>query len=54
MVDNYDKKAAEMSQKEISKALEKAREYFEKEKNFQERSNGDFSESTKRKKALIH
>mgnify|MGYP001006614137 CR=1 FL=1 len=30
VVDNYDKKAAEMSQKEISKALEKAREYNRK------------------------
>ena len=27
VVDNYDKKAAEMSQKEINDALEKAREY---------------------------
>ena len=33
-----------------NRVKEKAREYFEKEKNFQERSNGDFSESTKRKK----
>ena len=30
VVDNYDKKAAQMSQKEINKALEKAREYNRK------------------------